>query len=263
MYKGKKIGVVTAAYNEEKLIAETVQTIPQFVDRIYVTNDASTDATGRILAGMRDSRLLVMTHAKRSGAGAATLSGYKKACEEGMDVVAVMAGDGQMDPAILGRILDPVVEGKAEYSKGDRLSVPGQSRGMPAWRLFGNSLLTYIIKVASGYWRLVDPLNGYTAITRQALMRIDLDKVEKDYAFETDLLVKLNAANTTVVNVPMPARYRSEKSKITYLRFTTRLSWIIARDYAWRLWTKYLGPKSRRAPEKAEEYIENRSYRRW
>lgn len=240
MHKGKKIGVVTAAYNEERFIEEVVQSMPSFVDKIFVTDDCSTDGTARILANIRSDRLVVTTHRQRMGAGAATLTGYKRACEEKMDVVAVMAGDGQMDPAILGKILDPVVEGRADYSKGDRLTTPEQRRGMPAWRLFGNSLLTHIIRVASGYSHIVDPLNGYTAITRDALTSIDLDKIEPGYAFETDLLIKLNACNVRVVNVPMTSRYRNEKSKIVYFHFILYTSWVILRDYVWRLWTKYI-----------------------
>ncbi len=133
MYKSKRIGVVTAAHNEERFIAEVIETMPSFVDRIYVTNDGSTDSTDNILSNIASDRLVIINHKQRRGAGAATLSGYRRACADKMDVVAIMAGDGQMDPAILDRILDPVVEGKADYSKGDRLSIPQHKKGMPSW----------------------------------------------------------------------------------------------------------------------------------
>jgi glycosyltransferase involved in cell wall biosynthesis len=240
LYRGKKIGVVTAAFNEERFIREVVETMPPFVDRIYVTNDASTDSTGNILACINDNRLAIITHLKRMGAGAATLSGYKKACEEKIDIVAVMAGDGQMDPALLDKIVDPVVEGKADYSKGDRLSIGKNLKGMPAWRALGNFILTYLTKIASGYWHIVDPQNGYTAISREVLEKIDLDNIVKGYYFENSLLVKLNVLNARVVNVPIPARYRGEKSKISYPSFIVNTGWLLVRDFLWRIWVKYI-----------------------
>lgn len=248
MYKGKRIGIVTAAYNEERFIAEVIDTMPPFVDKIYVTNDASTDSTGNILSNIASDKLVVMTHKQRMGAGAATLSGYKKACADKMDVIAVMAGDGQMDPAILDRILDPVVEGKADYSKGDRLSLSQHKKGMSAWRAFGNFLLTYLTRIASGYWHISDPQNGYTAISRDVLKRVDLNKVETGFAFENDLLVKFHVCNARVVNVPHPARYRGENSKIKYPYFVVTTSWLLVKDFLWRLRVEYV----RRPPNKTQ-----------
>lgn len=240
MYKGKKIGVSTAAYNEERFIKEVIETMPSFVDRIYVTNDCSTDRTAEILQSIEDERLVVITHPRRMGAGAATLPGHKKALEDGIDVVAVMAGDGQMDPSILHKILDPVVEERADYAKGDRLSTASYRKEMSAWRLFGNFLLTYLTKIASGYWHVADPQNGYTAISRGVLERIDLSKVETGFAFENDLLVKLHVCGARVVSVPHPARYRGEHSKIKYLHFMVTTSWLLLKDFLWRLWVEYV-----------------------
>jgi len=168
------------------------------------------------------------------------VTGHKKALADGMDVIAVMAGDGQMDPAILDRILDPVVEGKADYSKGDRLSVPQHKKGMSAWRAFGNFLLTYLTRLASGYRHIPDPQNGYTAISRGVLERVDLNKVETGFAFENDLLVKLHVVGARVVNVPHPARYRGEHSKIKYLHFMVTTSWLLLKDFLWRFWVEYV-----------------------
>jgi len=235
LYKNKTIGVVVPAYNEELFVGEVIQTMPAFVDRIYVVNDCSSDNTLKICTGISEKRLTVISHEKRQGPGAAMLTGYKKALEENMDITAIMAGDGQMDPAILHEIIEPVYQGAADYTKGDRLSVHGNRRGMPLLRLIGNNLLTYIIGVASGYRQVSDPLNGYTAITRDAMANLDLDHIEPGYAFETDLLIKLGFINAKVVNVGMPARYRNEKSKIVYLGFVLHTSWVIARDYFWRL----------------------------
>jgi glycosyltransferase involved in cell wall biosynthesis len=239
MYKDKKVAVVVPAHNEEPFITEVIETMPSFVDRIYVTNDGSTDSTGNILSNIASDRLVVMTHSQQMGAGAAMLSGYKRACANKMDVIAIMAGDGQMDPAILDRILDPIVEGKADYSKGDRLSLPQHKDGMPAWRAFGNFLLTYLTRIASGYRHVSDPQNGYTAISRGVLERVDLNKVETGFAFENDLLVKLHVYGARVVNVPHPARYRGERSKIKYLHFMATTSWLLLKDFLWRLWVEY------------------------
>jgi len=235
LYKNRTIGVVIPAYNEEGFIGEVVQTMPDFVDRIYVVNDCSKDGTLNVLSKLNDKRLTVINHEKNRGPGAAMLTGYKKAREDNIDVAVIMAGDGQMDPAILDRIIEPVCQEKAEYSKGDRLSVKANRHGMPSFRLFGNRLLTRIIGIASGYRDVSDPLNGYTAISKDALLKLDLDSIETGYSFETDLLIKLGFINARVVNIDMPARYRTEKSKITYLRFFTYLSWVIVRDYLLRI----------------------------
>ncbi len=263
MYKEKRIGVVVPAYNEERFIADVVRTMPPFVDAIFVVDDASRDRTSEILAGLCKPRLTVIRHERNRGAGAAMLTGYKKACQESMDVVVIMAGDGQMDPAILEQIIDPVCDGLADYCKGDRLSRAGDSRSMPPLRRFGNTLLTYIIKVASGYRHINDPLNGYTAATREALLRLDLDRVEPGYAFETDLLIKFNAAGVRAMNVPMPARYGAEKSKIRYHKFILYTSWVILRDYIWRLSVQRRGRRGADSRERGLSYVESSGDRRW
>lgn len=239
MYKSKKIAVVVPAHNEERLIREVIKTVPSFVDRIIVVDDASSDGTPEVLESLPDSRLIVVRNHRNKGAGYAMLTGYKKACEENCDIAAIMAGDGQMDPAILDRIIDPVADLKADYSKGNRLNRVNR-KGMPGFRLFGNTMLTFIIKIASGYYHISDPLNGYTAINQETLNKLDLDSIEQGYSFETDLLIKLNACNARVANVDMPARYGNERSEIVYHKFILKLSWVILRDYLWRLRTKYV-----------------------
>jgi len=251
LYGNRTIGVVVPTYNEDEFIGEVVLTMPAFVDRIYVADDASTDNTSQVLAGISDERLVVISHYKRRGPGSAMLSGYKRACQDRIDVIAIMAGDGQMDPAILNRIIEPVVMQKADYSKGDRLRIKGNTRGMPPWRLFGNRLLSRIIRFASGYRYISDPLNGYTAITRDTLMKLDLGKIEPGYSFETDLLIKLGGIRARVVNVDMPARYGSEKSEIAYFSFMIYNSWVIIRDYVSRLRKK--NPVTRRVRARIRE----------
>lgn len=242
MYRGHKIGVVVPAYNEERLISETLKGIPSFVDRIYVVDDGSTDKTAEIVGELqkRDRRILLIQHEQNRGVGAAIFTGYKKALEEGMDIVAVMAGDNQMDPKYLPSLLDPIVDGIADYAKGNRLLSPEYRRGMSKWRFLGNTILTFLTKIASGYWHLMDPQNGYTAISRRALERIPLDSIYPWYGYCNDLLVKLNVYGFRVVDVPIPARYGEEKSKIKYWLYIPKVSWLLLKDFFWRLKMKYV-----------------------
>ncbi len=246
MYHNKKIGVVVPAYNEEKFIGSVIDTMPGFVDKIYISNDASTDKTAEIAAARmkEDPRVVLINRPVCGGVGAAILSGHRRALLEEMDVVAVMAGDGQMDPDILDRIITPVVEGRADYCKGNRLSSTEDQREMPPWRTFGNVLLTGLSRIASGYWHITDPQDGYTAISTAILKKMDIDKIEGGFAFENSMLVRLNVAGAKVVDVPHPAVYRGQQSKIRYGKFIINTSWILLKDFVWRIWMKYIRRKS-------------------
>lgn len=237
MYKGKKIGIIVPAYNERESVAMVINTIPHFVDRIYVVNDGSTDDTVEMAcdtAGQKN-KVALINREKRGGVGMAIISGHKMACKDKMDIMAVMAGDGQMDPEVLDQILNPIVEGKADYSKGNRLSTPQNRKEMPAWRTFGNFLLTYLTRIASGYWHISDPQNGYSAIARGVLQKLDLDGIETGFAFENDMLIKLNVVGARVVDVPHPAKYGKGRSKIRYPRFIARTSWLLLKGFLWRI----------------------------
>ncbi|MFC2056406.1 glycosyltransferase family 2 protein [Chloroflexota bacterium] len=240
MYKSKSIGVVVPAYNEEKLIAEALKGMPPDADRIYVVDDASTDATRQFVGSITDPRICVLGNGHNQGVGAAIVTGYKKALEENMDVVVVMAGDNQMSAQYLPDLLGPIISGKADYSKGNRLMRLSHTKGMSKWRLFGNWLLTLLTKIASGYWRIGDPQNGYTAITRDALKRIDLDKIYPRYGYPNDMLVKLSVTGCRVCDVPMPARYGQERSKIRYGKYITTVAPLLLRGFMWRLRMKYI-----------------------
>jgi len=209
---------------------------------VYVVDDCSTDRTPEIIAEhlKEDGRVVHIRHEKNMGVGAAIVSGYKKALEEEMDVAVVMAGDNQMDPNYLPDLLDPIVEGKAEYTKGNRLLGPEYVRNMPKFRYIGNMILTFLTKVASGYWHLMDPQNGYTAISKKALEKINLDSVYHWYGYPNDLLVKLNVYGSRVLDVPIPAKYGNERSKIKYTKYVIKVSWLLLKDFFWRLKEKYL-----------------------
>ena len=242
MYREHRIAVVVPAYNEELLIGSTLDTMPAFIDRIYVVDDGSMDETaGRIVEqAARDPRIVPTHHETNRGVGAAIVTGYTAALADGLDIVAVMAGDNQMDPAFLPKLLDPIVDGKADYTVGNRLINPEFRRGMSRWRFAGNAALTLLTKIASGYWQLVDPQNGYTAISRRALETIPLDAIYPRDGYCNDILVRLNVYGFRVMNIPHPARYGLERSSIKYSSYILRLSGLLLKDFLWRLKTKYV-----------------------
>lgn len=235
-----RIGVVIPAYNEELLIEETIRSIPAYVEKFYVIDDCSTDGTPEAIKRAVDPRMMSVRHAKNRGVGAAIITGYKLALADGMDLVAVMAGDNQMDPVQLPGLLMPVIEGKADYTKGNRLIIKEYRKGMSKWRFFGNSLLTLLTKIASGYWHITDPQNGYTVISRKALQAIDLDTVYTYYGYCNDLLIKLNAYGMKTMDVAMPSRYGKERSHIRYSKYILKVSPMLFRGFLWRLKTRYI-----------------------
>jgi len=239
MTKGYSLAIIVPAYNEKELITETLQGMPESADRIYVVDDASTDTTCQIAESFDDKRIRVLCNGHNQGVGAAIITGYKKALEEDMDIMVVMAGDNQMHKKHLPALLSPILEGKADYTKGNRLSQPSFTKGMSKWRLLDNRLLTLLTKIASGYWEIGDPQNGYTAVTRECLLRINMDNIYPRYGYCNDLLIKLNIARCRVCDVSIPARYGREKSKIKYGKYITTVAPLLLRGLVWRLWLKY------------------------
>lgn len=235
------IGVVVPAFNEELLIGETLRSIPDFVDSVYVIDDCSADQTKKITMDMakQDSRIICISHKKNEGVGGAITTGFKNAMKDGMDIMAVMAGDNQMDPEYLTKLLDPIVDESTDFTKGNRLKV-GFWRGMSTWRLFGNYLLNILNKIASGYWNIDDPQNGYVAISSSALTRLDLDSLYNGYAFENDMMIKANAEGIRMQGIDIPAKYANEKSKIKYGKFILTTSMFLFTSFLWRIWNKYL-----------------------
>ncbi|MBN1328056.1 MAG: glycosyltransferase family 2 protein [Candidatus Heimdallarchaeota archaeon] len=241
MYRDKKIGVVVPCFNEAFLIKDTLMGMPDFVNRIYVVDDKSTDNSAEIIIFMmnQDSRIHLCQHTKNQGVGAAIITGYKKALEENMDIIAIMAGDNQMNPYYLPNLIDPIIKNQTDITKGNRLK-RGYWKGMPFFRRFGNLVLSLITKLVTGYWKINDPQNGYVVINAQSLRKIDLDSLYRGYAFENDLMLKANVANLRMKNVLIPAVYGEEKSKIKYGRFIFKTSFFLMKSYFWRLWKKYL-----------------------
>lgn len=242
LYRGKRIAVVVPAYNEEKLIQGTLDGIPDFVARIYVVNDASTDMTGAIIDdyAQHNPRVVPIHHNQNQGPGAAIISGYSQALSDGMDIVATMDGDGQMDPQYLPKFLDPIVDGKCDFTLGNRLGSPEYRGRMSKWRFFGNAMLTFLTKIASGYWSMMDPQNGYTAISHRALESIDFKDMYPRYGYLNDRLVRLNIHGFRIQNIAHPAKYGNEKSTIKYGRYIVRVSNLLLRTFLRRLKMKYV-----------------------
>lgn len=239
MYRERVVGVVVPAYNEGALITQTLESVPGFIDHVFVVDDGSEDKTSEKANSVGDGRVQIVRHDVNRGVGAAIVSGYQAAIEGGCDLVAVMAGDHQMDSKYLARLLDPLVDGRADYSKGNRL-LSSRRKGMPGFRLFGNSLLSFLTKVASGYWDVMDPQNGYAATTREVLEALPLDRVYPRYGYPNDMLVKLNAYGFRVVDVVMPPRYGDEKSKIKIWSYIPSVSWLLIKGFFWRMKEKHV-----------------------
>ncbi len=353
VYREHTVGVVVPAYNEAGFVGEVLETMPDFVDRVYVVDDRSTDGTWREILSVVDQemddpidgatttnrpaespvtgavtdggsattvssderdgagerppssktvsevteddsgtkdvatdstsaqgssaavntgesatemastesaaeptpeasteadtvetttvpRIIPIRHEVNRGVGGAIKTGYEHALEDEIDIVAVMAGDGQMDPEQLHRLLDPIVDGEAAYAKGNRLGRSEEHASMSSWRLFGNVLLTILTKIASGYWEMMDPQNGYTALSTSVLETVDLEGLYEEYGFANDLLVELNTAGYHIADVSMPAVYGDEHSHIEYRTFVPRLSSLLLFGFFRRLRRRYV-----------------------
>lgn len=236
MYRGLSIAVVIPAFNEERAVARAVETVPGFVDLIVVVDDASHDGTSVAASARADTRLEIIRHAENRGVGAAIVSGYRRVLALGLDVAAVMAGDGQMDPDDLTRLIDPLVDGEIDYAKGNRFKHPDVWRAMPPARLLGNIMLSTATKLTSGYTHVFDSQCGYTAITRRALAAIELDRVFPRYGYPNDLLARLHAADLRVADVPVrPVYGPGWKSGIRVHTVIYPVAYVLLRSWASRV----------------------------
>jgi glycosyltransferase involved in cell wall biosynthesis len=241
MLEGKRVAVVVPAFDEERLVGETIRGIPDFVDQIFVVDDASRDATSERVDAVGDPRVQLLRHEQNLGVGAAIATGYRRALEERIDVTCVMAADNQMDPAELASLVEPVARGEVEYAKANRLFSGEAWNVIPHTRYLGNAVLSLLTKIASGYWHVADSQAGYTAISLTALERLDLDRLYPRYGFPNDLLVHLNVQNARVRDVPSRPIYDvGERSGIRLRSVVPRISWLLFRAFWWRMGQKYV-----------------------
>jgi glycosyltransferase involved in cell wall biosynthesis len=241
MLNGKRVAVVVPAYDEERLIGATLAGMPELVDRIIVVDDASRDATAEQARAFDDPRVEVIVHDRNQGVGAAILTGYRRALDEGIDVTCVMAGDNQMEPADLEAIAGPVARGEVDYAKANRLFTGRAWELIPHTRYLGNAVLSLLTKIASGYWHVADSQSGYTAIGRDKLEYLDLDRIYPRYGFPNDMLVHLNVINARVRDVPSRPVYGvGETSGIKLRKVVPSISWLLLKAFFWRMREKYV-----------------------
>ncbi len=241
MVEGKRVAVVVPAFEEEHLVAETLRGIPDFVDRIYVVDDASSDGTAAAARDVGDARVELIIHERNGGVGAAIVSGYVRARAERIDVTCVMAGDNQMDPVELADLVHPVARGEVDYTKANRLITGEAWTLIPHTRYLGNAALSLLTKIASGYWHVADSQAGYTALSLAALDRLDLERVYRRYGFPNDMLVHLNVISASVRDIPSRPIYGvGERSGIRIHNVAPRIAWLLFKGFWWRMKEKYV-----------------------
>jgi glycosyltransferase involved in cell wall biosynthesis len=247
MYRERKIGLVIPAYKEERLLPKVLASIPDLIDYVVVVDDASPDDQAEVVrkCAQTDPRVHLVQHAKNSGPGQAVISGYLEAADNDCDVIVVVGGDNQMDLNEVERFLDPIIDGVADYTKGNRFllsTLDDTLQKMPRLRLVGNILIAAVAKIASGYYKTMDFVDGYTAISRESVRLINWNRAWKEYGYPIDFLIRLNAYSLVSLDIPRTAIYTpgERQSQIKGLRYFIRVAPMIFRGFLWRLKFKYL-----------------------
>lgn len=209
------IAVVIPCYRVTRHILAVIKAIGPEVARIYVVDDACPEGSGRLVQeSCTDPRVHILWHAQNQGVGGAVKTGYTQAAADGMEIAVKIDGDGQMDPRLIAQFVKPILNGDADYTKGNRFYNLEKIRSMPGVRLFGNAVLSMVAKFSTGYWNLFDVTNGYTAIHVKLINHLPLEKISNRYFFETDMLFRLNIIRACVMDIPMNAVYADEKSNL-------------------------------------------------
>jgi len=231
------ISVVIPTYKVSKHIKDVVDALPNFIDNIIVVDDKCPQESSNIVKNL--DKVVLVNHNINQGVGGAVISGYRKALELNSDVVVKVDGDGQMDSKYIESLIIPLIENKADYTKGNRFNDFQALNSMPKIRLFGNSVLSFMVKVASGYWNIMDPTNGFTAITSKAINGLNFDGLAKRYFFETDMLINLNLENCVVKDIPIPAKYENEESNLNIKNVMMTFPQKMLKGLAKRIFYKY------------------------
>ncbi|HSP55775.1 MAG TPA: glycosyltransferase family 2 protein [Dehalococcoidia bacterium] len=228
------------AFNEEKLIANTITTLPDFVDMAVVVDDASTDRTSEVVLGLKDPRVILERNDENQGIGYTVIRGYKRLIAEGIEIVCLMAGDAQCDPAYLHTLIDPVLDGECDYGKANRFFHREALKQMPTFRRVGNILMSIVTKFATGYYSISDSQNSYSAIRAETLRRVDLDDISPRYEFENSSLLHYSLTNVRIKDIPVPAVYGEEESTIRMTSFLRRAFWVMIKGFFRRIFEKYV-----------------------
>jgi glycosyltransferase involved in cell wall biosynthesis len=239
MKSNKKIAVVIPCYKVSKQIRAVICSIPEFIDHIIVVDDACPEKSGDIAKELELNKVKIIFHKKNKGVGGAVISGFKKAIELNSDIVVKVDGDGQMDTSYIEKLIQPLITNSADYTKGNRFHDFKALRSMPKIRLVGNSFLSFAIKATSGYWNIMDPTNGFCAISSHALRSINFNTIENRYFFETDMLIHLNIMNKVVQDIPISAIYKNEKSNLSIQNITLTFPFKILKGLIKRIFLKY------------------------
>ncbi len=236
-----KIAVAIPCYRVKKHIEVLLKNIGDEVEFIYVVDDCCPEQTGLFVQSIsKDARVRVIFHETNQGVGGAVISAYQQALKDGADIVVKLDGDGQMDPSLIPKFIKPILDGKADYCKGNRFYSVDTLLAMPRVRRFGNTMLSFISKCSSGYWNIMDPTNGYTAIHRTALSLLPLDKIQRRYFFESDILFRLNLARAVVKDIPMKAIYADEVSNLSIRKTILEFPLLYLRNFFKRFFYNYV-----------------------
>jgi dolichol-phosphate mannosyltransferase len=236
-----KVAVIIPCYYVAEKLENVINTLPDFVNCVIVVDDKCPQNSWQIAhrAQSENPKISVVRHVENQGVGGAMVSGYKAALQTDCQVFVKMDGDGQMNPEELPRLIAPLLDGSADYAKGNRFRDFRALEKMPKVRLFGNSILSFLLKAASGYWNIMDPTNGYTAIHRGTLEKLDLDKISRRFFFESDMLIQLNVVSAVVRDVPMKAQYGDERSSLDIGKVLLQFPFKLARGLMRRIFLKY------------------------
>ena len=236
MIAGQSVGIVVPAYNEEARLAATLRTIPDYIDRVIVVDDASKDMTAQTAGGVPDPRIRLCIHARNKGVGGAILTGYRALIDEGLDIAVVMAGDGQMDPADLPSLLEPLLAGSADLVKGNRFAHADVWRTMPPLRIVGNLVLSWLNRRVAGYPDIIDSQCGYTAIRTSFLTQMEFTSIYRRYGFPNDFLAHAHSSNVRLAQVPVKPIYNGQHSGINPVTAIPALLTVLVRAGILRAW---------------------------
>ena len=240
MFYNHKIAVVIPTFRAEKWIAGVIRSIPYYVDYILVVDDKSPDRSADEASAVGDPRVLLLRHKKNRGVGGAMVTGFGKALELEADIIVKMDSDGQMNPDYLCALLYPLAMKECDYAKGNRFSFIHQNHTMPLLRKIGSQALTFLTKMASGYWHIFDPQNGYLAIRTDVLRRIRLEWIDPSYFFENSMLLNLNIIEARTADVSIPSRYGDEESSMSLFWVLRKFPGKLLRGYFHRIFYRYV-----------------------
>jgi len=237
--ENNNIAVVIPAYKVRVHLENVINGLPEFINTIIVVDDACPENSYEVLENIKNEKLIIIKHEINMGVGGALVSGYKKALELGSDIVIKIDGDGQMDSNYIDKLIEPILNNNADYTKGNRFYDFNALKQMPKMRLFGNSALSFLVKMSSGYWNMMDPTNGFTVINKKALQDLDLDSLSKRYFFESDMLINLNIEKAVVKDVAIPAKYGDEESSLSITKTLFSFPQKLLRGLCKRIFYKY------------------------